>query len=300
MKVYLTVKIDAKPSAAKAHRAPQEVATAPHAIWTGTVSFGSIAFPVRLRPAVRERRVQFNLLHKSDLVRLKRQMVCSLEGAPVPPEDQARGFELEGGRYILVDPAELEKAEPEASRAIAVHEFVGVAEIDPVYFERGYYLEPAEDAGKTGDSPPARLLRTQRGSVSVFPELAAVLEEERLAGICTWVMRKRAYVGAILSAGGVLRLNVIRHPGEVIKVARPAAGSALSDRELAVGSELINQMTGKFQPEKFTNSHQQRLRQLIERKSHGQKIRLVTPKRRAATEPDKLLSVLEASLRKVA
>src|SRR5512138_539768 len=85
-----------------------------HAIWNGSINVGAVALLVKLHPAVREKRIQFNLLHKKDLVKLRRQMVCSLDGAQVPPEDQTRGFELEGGRYIIVEPGELEKAEPEA------------------------------------------------------------------------------------------------------------------------------------------------------------------------------------------
>jgi len=256
-----------------------------HAIWKGSIAVGAVAVPVRLHPAVREQRIQFNLLHKRDLVKLKRQMVCSLDGAPVPPEDQARGFELEGGRYILVDPAELEKTEPEASRAIEVHEFVPVSDIDPIWLERGYSLEPGDE---------------EERKTSMYRALADVLAEERLAGICTWAMRKRAYVGALVSAGRALRLNVLRHSGEVIEAARPALGEALSERELAVGIELINHMAGSFNPEQFENRHEERLRGLLDRKARGQKIRLVRPRRKAATEPDRLLATLEASLKKVA
>ena len=245
-------------------------------------------------------------------------MVCSLDGAPVPPEDQARGFELEGGRYILVDPAELEKADPEASRAIAVHEFVPAGDIDPVFLEHGYFLEPGEeDTSKRGqslggvekgDTPSERLRRTQRGGVPIlegrssfsYAALAGALEEMQLAGICTWTMRKRSYLGALVLGGRLLRLNTLRYASDVIGAARPEAGEALSDRELAVGSELIGHMAGSFKPEQFENRHQERLQELINRKARGQKILVVRPVRRAGTEPSKLLSVLEASLKKVA
>jgi len=267
--------------------------TPEHAIWSGNISFGQVAVLVKLHPAVREKRIQFHLLHKRDLVKLKRQMVCSLDGAPVPPEDQARGFELEGGKYILVDPAELEATDPEAARAIEVHEFVPVADIDPVFLERSYFLEPGEGSRDRG-------IKGSSEGEAQYRALAAVLEEERLAGICTWAMRKRAYLGALVSAGKLLRLNTLRYPGEVIKAARPAAGEALSERELAVGRELINHMSGSFRPEQFKNRHEQRLQELIDRKARGQKIRLVRPRRKAATEPDKLLATLEASLKKVA
>jgi DNA end-binding protein Ku len=269
-----------------------------HAIWNGSITVGPVAVLVKLHPAVREQRIQFNLLHKRDLVKLKRQMVCSLEGAPVPPEDQARGFELEGGRYILVDPTELEQADPEAGRGIEVREFVPAGDIDPVFLERGYFLEPVE-----GDTSTER--REKRvADVSAahgYAALAGALAEMHLAGICTWTMRRRSYLGALVAAGELLRLNTLRYASEVVKAGRLAsAGEPLSARELAVGSELINHMTGSFKPEQFENRHQERLQELINRKARGQKIRLVRPKCRAATESSKLLSVLEASLKKVA
>jgi DNA end-binding protein Ku len=264
-----------------------------HAIWNGSINFGTVGVLVKLHPAVREQRIQFNLLHKRDLVKLKRQMVCSLDGAPVPPEDQARGFELEGGKYILVDPAELEATESEAARSIEVHEFVPVADIDPVFLERSYFLEPGEGSGGRG-------IKGSSEGGGVYWALTAVLEEERLVGICTWTMRKRSYLGALVSAGKLLRLNTLRYPGEVIKAARPATGEAPSERELTVGMELINHMSGRFKPEQFQNRHEQRLQELIDRKARGQKIRLVRPRHKAATDPDRLLAALEASLKKVA
>jgi len=253
-----------------------------HAIWNGNIIFSSVAVPVKLHPAFREDRIQFHLLHRRDLVRLKRQMVCALDGAPVPVEDQARGFELEGGRYILVDPRDLEKAEPKPSRTIAVHEFVPAAQIDPVYFERSFYLEPVPH----GDG---------------YGALAVALAELRVDGICTWTMRKRAYVGALAADGRVLRLTVLRHAGEVVTQAAlrlPAA--SLSARELKVGTELVDHMTGRFQPERFEDKHQERLRQMIDRKARGHKVKVVRPKQKAATKPDTLLKVLEAGLKKVA
>src|SRR5512135_3444461 len=112
------------------------------AIWKGYIHVGGVDAPVKLHTAVKEERIQFHLLHKRDHIKLKQQMVCAYEKAPVPMEEQTRGFELEDGKYILVDPAELEKAEPEDSRMIEVHEFVKTEQIDPVFFERAYYLEP--------------------------------------------------------------------------------------------------------------------------------------------------------------
>src|SRR5512143_2217336 len=100
-------------------------------IWKGYIHFGDFDVPVNLHSAVKEERIQFHLLHWRDHVKLKQQMVCAYEKVPVPVEEQARGLELEEGKYLLVDPADLERAEPEESRTIDVHEFVKTDEIDP-------------------------------------------------------------------------------------------------------------------------------------------------------------------------
>ena len=108
-------------------------------------------------------------------------MVCAYEKVPVPAEEQTKGFELEEGKYILVDPAELEQTEPEDSRMIEVHEFVKTGQIDPIFLERVYYLEP--------DIPDIH--------AKGYNALAEALREMDVAGICTWTMRKRSYVGAL-------------------------------------------------------------------------------------------------------
>jgi DNA end-binding protein Ku len=253
-----------------------------HAIWDGNIVFASVAVPVKLHPAVREGRVQFHLLHRHDLVKLQRQMVCAYDGAMVPVEDQVRGFELEDGKYILVDPADLKRFDPEASRTIEVHEFVPARQIDPVYLEYSYYLEPGPHAEGYG-------------------ALVTALSDRGLAGVCTWTMRKRSYVGALGTGGKLLRLYTLRHAGEVITAAVPKMPvAALSARELKVGADLINQMTGRFRPRQFEDKHQEQLRKLIDRKARGRTIRVRRPRHVAPTAPGRLLEVLEAGLKRVA
>jgi len=111
-------------------------------IWKGYIHFGDTNVPVKLHTAIKEERIQFHLLHRRDHVKLRQQMVCAYEKKPVPMEEQAKGFELEDGKYIIVDPSELEQTAPESSRTIEVHEFVKTEQIDPVFRDRVYYLEP--------------------------------------------------------------------------------------------------------------------------------------------------------------
>jgi DNA end-binding protein Ku len=243
---------------------------------------GETDVPVKLHTAVKEDRIQFHLLHRHDQVKLRQQMICAYEKVPVPLEEQAKGFEVEESKYILVDPAELEPTEPESSRMIEVHEFVKTGQIDPLFLERVYYLEP--DTLSKG-----------------YQALVRALQEMEVEGICTWTMRKRSYLGALQVWGNILRLNTLRYADEVISVkSLELQDFSLSEKELKIGSDLINQLTVPFQPQKFANEHQKKLQNLIDQKARGEKIALLRPRRLKPTEPDKLLQALEASLKKVA
>src|SRR5512135_3634040 len=205
------------------------------AIWKGYIHVGGVDAPVKLHTAVKEERIQFHLLHKRDHIKLKQQMVCAYEKVSVPLEEQTRGFELEDGKYILVDPAELEQTEPEDSRMIEVHEFVKTEQIDPIFLDRVYYLEP--EIPSEG-----------------YSALADALREMDVEGICTWTMRKRSYIGALQASGKILRLNTLRYADEVIPVkSLDLQDVPLSEKELKIGSDLINQLAAPFEPRKFEN-----------------------------------------------
>ena len=252
------------------------------AIWKGNIHFGDVDVPVKLHTAIREARIQFHLLHRRDHLKLSQQMVCAYDKEPVPVEAQVKGFEVEDGKYIIVDPAELEQTAPESSRMVEVHEFVRTGQIDPVFLDRVYYLEP--DIHVKG-----------------YNTLAGALKEMDVAGICTWAMRKRYYLGALQTSGKALRLTTLRYADEVISIkSLELQDIPLSEKELKIGSELINQLTAPFQPHKFENDHQKKLHNLIEKKARGEKIAVLRPLRRKPTAPDKLLQALEASLKKVA
>jgi DNA end-binding protein Ku len=251
-------------------------------IWKGYLHFGDQDVPVKLHTAVKEDRIHFHLLHQPDQVKLQQQMICAHEKVPVPPAEQVKGFAVENNKYLLVDPEELEQTEPESSRVIEVHEFVQTEQIDPLFCERVYYLEP--DTLSPG-----------------YNTLVEVLQEMQLEGICTWTMRKRSYLGALQAGGKILRLQTLRYADEVISVqSLDLEEFSLSEKELKIGRDLINQLTVPFQPQKFTNEHQKKLQDLLDKKARGEKLVLLRPRRLPATAPDELLQALEASLKKVA
>jgi DNA end-binding protein Ku len=248
----------------------------------GSIRLGGSVIPVKLHTAVREEAVGFHLLHRTDRAQLRQIMVCALESAPVPREEQVRGFKLEERKYMLIDPEELEAAEPHESRDIEVKEFVKAGEIDPVFIERTYYLEP--------DS-----------SVKSYNALAAALGETRTEAVCTWVMRKRSYLGSLRHAGRTLRLGILRYADEVIKAQSLSLENfPLSEKEISIGAELINKLAVAFKPEQYADEHRKKLQSLIEKKARGEKISLLRPKVLKTTPPGKLLDVLKRSLKKAA
>lgn len=254
-------------------------------IWKGTIHFGGTDVPVKLHAAVREDQIQFHLLHSRDQAKLHQQMICAFDRQPVPAQEQSKGFEVEEGKYIIVDPEELEQTTQESSRMIDVHEFVKTGQIDPRFIDRAYYLEP-DSTNPQGKGYNA-LLKT--------------LRDMDVAGICTWNMRKRSYLGALQASGKVLRLNTLRYADEVITVASLGLqDAALSEKELKIGSDLINQMAAPFDPRKFENEHRKKLQEMIDKKARGEKIAVLAARRLKPTESDALLEVLEASLKKIA
>ena len=252
------------------------------AIWKGYLHFGGIDVPVKLHTTVREQRIQFHLLHKRDGIRLKQQMVCAYEQVPVSSEEQVRGYQIEEGRYVLIRNDELDMLDPENNRMIEVHEFVKSREIDPIYYDRAYYLEPDIKNG-------------------IFRMLMNALRELDIGGICTWTMRKRTYIGALQAFNTSLRLNSIHYADEIISTSSlDLTDTAVSQKEREIGIQLINQMSGSFRPEEFTNEHQKKLQDLIDRKTRGEKITILRPKRVKTTAPDTLLETLKAGLKRVA
>ncbi len=254
-------------------------------IWKGIIHFKDTDVAVKLHTAVKEERIQFHLLHKRDRVRLRQQMVCAFEKQPVPAEEQCKGFEVEEGKYVIVDPEDLEQIVPESSRMIEVHEFVKAAQIDPIFLDRLYYLEP--------DSPEIH----GKG----YSALVRVMKEMGVEGICSWTMRKRSYLGALQARGEILRLSTLRYADEIVPVESLGLQDvSLSEKELKTGSLLINQLTAPFEPQKFQNEHQKKLQEMIEKKARGEKVVVLAPRRLKPTQSDELLEALEASLKKAA
>jgi DNA end-binding protein Ku len=164
--------------------------------WSGTITFGLVSIPVALYAANRSTRISLRMVSPEGTP-LNRRYFTSRDDKELDPDDIVRGYEIEKDRFVLVDDDELERLAPERTRDIDLRQFVDAAEIDPMYFERAYYLTPAGQSNKA------------------YRLLAQVMEETGRAGIATFVMRAKEYVVAIMAENGILRAETLRFADEL-------------------------------------------------------------------------------------
>ena len=230
----------------------------PRTIWKGALSFGLVNIPVGLYPATSDKSIHFNQFEEGTSDRIRYKKVNERTGEEVPQDRIVRGFDLGGGEYVILSEEELESAEPKKSRQIEISDFVGLADIDPVFFRSSYYLAP-EGAG--ADKAYA-LLRQ------------AMAEAGRVA-IATLVMRNKEYLVAIRPDDDALALHTmyfsdeVRAPGRDLEL--PETGD-VTERELSMAQLLIESMESDWDPERFHDTHRAKVEALIEEKRSGHEI----------------------------
>lgn len=252
-------------------------------IWSGTISFGLVSVPVALLPAVRSDRVGLRMLDK-DGTPLRRRYYCPEDNREIHPEHIIRGYAVDDDRYVTVSSDELEALEPRKSRDIDLRLFVDEAQIDPIYFDRPYFLVPSTESTKA------------------YRLLAETMQRMKKAGIATFVMRDREYLVAILAEDGLLRAQTMRFEDEL----RSPADIGLGERQepdrkqVAAVERAIKKLTSRFDPAHLANDYEKNLLQLIEDKYEHQ--RDVVESEVAAEEAGEvsvqnLMAALEESIR---
>lgn len=253
----------------------------PRAIWSGSVSFGLVNVPVKLVTATSAKDVRFNQLHDKDNGRINQKRVCAIDGEEVDYAHIVKGYDLGGGRYVVVEPEELRGLDPEATRAIDIEEFVDLAEIDPIYFEHSYYLVPDERAERP------------------YALLVEAMDKTGKVALGSFVLRTKQYLAALRPRNGVLVLSTMLYNDEVVGVddldVPTAKTTAPSERELSMAQQLVESLSTEFDPSKYRDDYRDKVLELIEKKAAGEVIT-------AAPEPSKpapvvdLMAALEASL----
>jgi DNA end-binding protein Ku len=254
----------------------------PRPIWSGSISFGLVNVPVKLFTAQSPKDVRFNQLHATDNSRVRMKRFCEAENIEIPYDEIVKGYEIAPDQYVVIEPKELEDFDPKATHTIDIEEFVHLDQIDPIYFERAYYLVPDERSAK-----PYRLL------------MEALADSDKVA-IARFVMRTKQYLAAVRVMDGVLVLNTMLYDDEVVDAADldipDASDVEVTERELKMARQLVDSLTvDDFEPEKFTDEYREKVIELIERKAAGEVV--VAPQSEA--EPQKvvdLLAALEASV----
>ena len=251
----------------------------PQAIWTGSISFGLVTVPVRLVSATKSQDVRFNQLEASTGSRIRYRRVSEQTGEEVPNDQIVKGYELENGHYVLLDNDELAALKPTANRMIEIEDFVDLSEIDPVYFEQPYYLVPDKDAAKA------------------YRLLSRVMEDENKVAVGRFVLRSKEALVAIRPIDGMLCLETMRYADEVLAVDRELVDSQPepTERELDMARQLVDTLSGTFDPEKYHDEYREEVLALIERKAAGEEIVASAVPEEPAKVLD-LMAALEASL----
>jgi DNA end-binding protein Ku len=251
-------------------------------MWSGSLSFGLVNIPVKLYTAVKEERVAFHMLHDQDHVRLQRKMVCPADGKEIHPEHIVKGYEVAPDQYVIVSAEELEALAPEKSRNIDITDFVDLTDIDPMYYDRPYYLLPGPNAAR-----PYRLLveaMTKSGKV----------------GIARFVMRDKEYLAAIRPVEDVLCLETMHFGNEVLpaeEIDDEAPSKVhVGERELKVAQQFIESLSTEFQPKKYHDDYQERVKAMLAKKAKGEDVVTPPPVERKAGKAVDLMAALEASL----
>lgn len=255
----------------------------PRTIWKGALSFGLVNIPVGLYPATSDKSIHFNQFEEGTSDRIRYKKVNERTGKEVSNDDIVRGFDLGGGEYVILTEEELESAEPKKSRQIEISDFVNQPDIDPVYFRASYYLAP-EGAG--ADKAYALLRK-------------AMADADRI-GIATMVMRNKEYLVAIRPEEDALALHTmyfsdeVRVPGKELPEL-PDEGD-VSERELSMAQLLIESMESDWDPERYHDTHREKVEALIEEKRQGHEIVIQEPAEPAAKVVD-LMEALNASIK---
>ncbi|MGH2965889.1 MAG: Ku protein [Solirubrobacterales bacterium] len=253
------------------------------AIWTGSISFGLLNVPVRLYSAVSRKSVSFKELRASDSSRVRHKRVAEADGEEVPYEEIVKGYELAPEQYVVLTREELEELDPQKTKAIEIQDFVDLDEIDPIYFDHPYYLGP------------------DKGAEKAYALLIKAMTDSSKVAIARFVLRNRENLAALRPMGKVLTMATMRFADEVVSPDElddiiPENGRKLDKREVEMARQLIESLSGEFEPDKYRDEYREELLALIERKARGEEVVQAVSEEPKPTKAPDLMAALEESL----
>jgi DNA end-binding protein Ku len=223
-------------------------------VWKGHITFGLVSIPVKLVVAARSETISFNQLHKSDHSRVKQVLFCAAEDKPVERAELIKGFEYEKGKYVEINEEDLKSVQPPTARVMEIQEFVSMKQVDGVYLESSYYVEPDE----AGEKP--------------YSLLFAALKETGRAAIAKLTMHNREHVVCLRPGGRGMILHTLYYQDEIREMSEFRTDtSRLSEPEMKMAQSLIEAMSGEFEPRQFKDTYRERLQAMIDAKVKGHK-----------------------------
>jgi DNA end-binding protein Ku len=251
----------------------------PRSIWNGTISFGLAYVPIKLYSATESKTVHFREVHLSDGAPIEHRRICSKEDKEVPYKEVVKGFEVDEDEYVVLDKNEVKVAAGARGKVIEIEDFVPDDQIDPVYFDKTYYVGCRDDG-------------------EAYRVFQAALEQTGRVGIGRFTFHDREYLAAIRPLDGVLALHTMRFHDEVVDardldVTIPRKGPSRQEAKMA--AQLVDTLHAKFNPSKYEDTYREAVLDLIDRKAKGKKIEREAPEPREETSD--LLDALKASLK---
>jgi DNA end-binding protein Ku len=245
----------------------------PRAMWKGAISFGLVSVPVGLYTSTEEKTLRFNQLHDEDFGRIKMQRVCSKCGEMVDFEHIVKGYEYEKDKYVVMTDEDFDAVPVESSRAIDIVQFVDLADIDPIYYKKSYYLVPEE----TG--------------LKAYTLLRRAMEEDGRVAIAKVAFREKEHLAALRFKDNVFVLETMYWPDEIRAADFDILDKSVQVREneVQMAKSLIDNLTEPFKPEKFKDEYREALLEIVEKKVAGEEIEVVPE-----PEPTKVVDLMEA------
>jgi DNA end-binding protein Ku len=250
----------------------------PKSIWNGTISFGLAHVPIKLYSATESKTVSFQEVHLSDGAPIEHRRLCSKEGKEVPYKEVVKGYEVSEDEYVVLEKDEVKAAGGARGKVVEIEEFVPGDEIDPIFYDKTYYVGCRDDG-------------------EAYRVFQAALEQTGRVGIGRFTFHGREYLAAVRSLDGVLALHTVRFHDEIVDageldVSIPRKGPSKQEAQMA--AQLVESLHEKFDPAEHEDAYREAVLDLIERKAKGRKIERVEPEEREETTD--LTAALEASL----
>jgi DNA end-binding protein Ku len=252
-------------------------------VWSGTISFGLVNVPVKAFTAVRDHDVHFHQLDKKSGSRIRYKKVTAKSGREVDADQIEMGFEISDGRYVTFDKKELDELRPTSTRSIEVSDFVALDDVDPIFYERTYWLAPDGDAAGRA-----------------YQLLLAAMEDRDRVAIGTVAMRNKQYLTAIRPLDGVLAMSTMRFADEVVPRKDiddlPSRRSKPAPAELRMAVQLIDSLAGDWDPKRYKDTYVEELRDRIEAKEAGKEVVAEAPAEQGGADVIDLSEALQRSL----